>query len=196
MLTEWSICIIAIFRAILNADSHYMKKNFPSYAGVACLLGGLETNLSIVNACLPVMQPVITKVSTKLKSTFSSSRRTSDNGSSTFNSKDQQNAFRLGSAEKRKSGSLEGHPTAFSFDDTLPGSLGSTNESIVTVSETKEAACVENENESCRYYLQQSVKPPDGIGVTKAWTVSSAKSPKGRKKFWCQSPISSLLIPF
>ena len=38
------------------------------------LWSALEPTLSIVNACLPILQPVFMVVSTKLKSTFSSSR--------------------------------------------------------------------------------------------------------------------------
>ncbi|OCL13442.1 hypothetical protein AOQ84DRAFT_436331 [Glonium stellatum] len=67
------ICAISIGRAVLNSKSHYMATDFPSYAGVAVLLGALEANLSIVNACLPLFQPILTNLAQKLRSSFSRS---------------------------------------------------------------------------------------------------------------------------
>lgn len=50
-----------------------MAADFPSYAGVAELLGALEANLSIVNACLPLFQPIMSSLAHKVRSSFSRS---------------------------------------------------------------------------------------------------------------------------
>ena len=61
-----------------------MALDFPRYAGQVVILATIESNLGVINVCLPVMQPVLSNFTTKFKSLLSSIG--SDSGSSSGSS--------------------------------------------------------------------------------------------------------------
>ncbi|EPE34577.1 hypothetical protein GLAREA_10271 [Glarea lozoyensis ATCC 20868] len=64
------ICIITILRAASNQQFDY--NDIPYSAAMDALWTGLEPTLSIINACLTILQPLFTTFSTSIKSSFSS----------------------------------------------------------------------------------------------------------------------------
>ncbi|KAI1412246.1 hypothetical protein F5Y13DRAFT_200245 [Hypoxylon sp. FL1857] len=52
------ICVISMTRLVYNTREEWMLAHFTEYGGIACLLGALEANLSIICACLPLIQPL------------------------------------------------------------------------------------------------------------------------------------------
>ncbi|KAF2681996.1 hypothetical protein K458DRAFT_371306 [Lentithecium fluviatile CBS 122367] len=70
------ICAISMTRLVYNTRQGWMLTHFTEYAGTATLLGALEANLSIVCACLPLLQPLFVNFSERMKSKFSSDHST------------------------------------------------------------------------------------------------------------------------
>jgi hypothetical protein len=64
---------VSLARLVHNTRHTYMLTHFTEYAGIAVLLGALEVNLSIVCACLPVLQPLSNLNIEKARSTLGSS---------------------------------------------------------------------------------------------------------------------------
>jgi hypothetical protein len=64
---------VSLARLVHNTRQTYMLTHFTEYAGIAVLLGALEVNLSIVCACLPVLQPLSNLNIEKARSTLGSS---------------------------------------------------------------------------------------------------------------------------
>lgn len=88
-----------------------MLTHFTEYAGIAALLGALEANLSIVCACLPLFQPIITSLSEKIRSTFNSDRSLIRGVLNPFSSKSRsrkntRGSMKLDSSTDRKGSSL------------------------------------------------------------------------------------------
>ncbi len=85
------ICVISIFRAVLNNNQTLQETDFPTYAGIAITLAAFETNLSIICASLPVMQPMMKLLPQMMKSVFSrSSADHSSDRRAIWSSKDQR----------------------------------------------------------------------------------------------------------
>ncbi|KAI0128226.1 hypothetical protein F4776DRAFT_672351 [Hypoxylon sp. NC0597] len=54
------ICVISMTRLVYNTREEWMLAHFTEYGGTACLLGALEANLSIICACLPLINSLVT----------------------------------------------------------------------------------------------------------------------------------------
>ncbi|OTA95525.1 hypothetical protein M434DRAFT_9771 [Hypoxylon sp. CO27-5] len=54
------ICVISMTRLVYNTREEWMLAHFTEYGGTACLLGALEANLSIICACLPLINSLFT----------------------------------------------------------------------------------------------------------------------------------------
>ncbi|OTA58318.1 hypothetical protein K449DRAFT_449111 [Hypoxylon sp. EC38] len=54
------ICVISMTRLVYNTREEWMLAHFTEYGGIACLLGALEANLSIICACLPLINSLFT----------------------------------------------------------------------------------------------------------------------------------------
>lgn len=71
-LNLYRICAISLARLYYNAQATFIATQFTEYAGIAAILGGLEVNLSIICACLPLFPALLPPISRQLKSTFGS----------------------------------------------------------------------------------------------------------------------------
>lgn len=70
------ICAVSLTRLVYNTRQDYMVTHFTEYAGIVALLGALEANLSIVCACLPMLQSIIVTFGQGIRSKLSIDRST------------------------------------------------------------------------------------------------------------------------
>jgi len=165
------ICVISALQAVLNEDTKLQDTNFPVYTGEAVLLGNLEATFSIINANLPLLQPVATAIATKIKSTFtgSGSESTTLNQGSEWNPKKQTRNFQFAGSERTQFQRLQDHLYPMSATgNTLTSFALRTENEIEGGLELKVMRDVEH----------GVVKPDSAIAVTSAWNVSSNSVPE------------------
>ncbi|KAF4629302.1 hypothetical protein G7Y89_g8852 [Cudoniella acicularis] len=163
------ICIISILRAVLNATS-LLSTDFPLYIAESSLLGLLEANFSIINACLPLLQPVATVISHKLKSLSSGfgSRGTTlkNQGALSMSTRKSTRKTPFGGSEDAKFKRLQDHLYPLSYD------------SVTQVTNTGIEATCGASNEELELRELDSIakgesKRNQRITVTNAWKVDS-----------------------
>jgi len=183
------VCIISAFRVALNLDLHLQQTDFPRYAGIALILAIFEINLSIICASLPVMQPILTRLSQIIKLTFS---RSSSPHSRT--NKFSRQRFAWSSKGRRQRQQVFGTSNGGSdleagakfkqlHDHLYP--LASTEISYGGNTSTN-SPCYDNNFGSGDVVVemdelaQDPIQPHSAIAVTRAWDVSSKPSGKSR----------------
>lgn len=169
------ICVISIFRAVLNNDVGLQKSDFPYYAGIALILATFENNLSIICASLPVMQPVLKNLTRIIKSTFSrsgGSNTTSPLWSSPPKAKGQRGNPRFGASDEAKFNRLHDHlyPLASSTHQL------SYEGAAATTRNTAERAGSGDVLVEMDDLQREATQPHSAIAVTRAWEVSSKAS--------------------
>lgn len=152
-----------------NTNAKAIATDFPGYAGEVILLAILETNLSIINACLPLMQPVLTSVSTKVRSILTSTSITLVQG----RFKPSQRDVRFQGSEdaqfKRLHDNL--YPLSFNATTQLSDGVGTINE----IEGVRGYDCADVEMDDLRHMEQAPVKEDRAIKVTKTWNVSPSR---------------------
>lgn len=164
------ICVISAFRAVVNKDTSLQRRDFPYYAGIAIILAAFENNLSIICASLPVMQPVLTNLTQKIRSTFSryGTNSTSDQRLG-WSSKGHRNPKFGGSgSEEAKFNRLRDH--LYPLASTQLPYEGTTTQTTVEGTGSGDVV-VEMDD-----LQQDATQPHSAIAVTRAWKVSSNPS--------------------
>lgn len=136
---------------------------------MAVLLAGLETTLSIINACLPVMQPMLNLLSTKLKESLRGTRDNFSDGRPTKSSRTARRNVRFGGGEEAKFDRLQEHLFPISDNDTTLLSFSTRTENHVAGPVGKE----DLEMNDLEHLHREPVESQGSIAVTKAWKVSS-----------------------
>ena len=172
-LMKLRICVISAFRAAINAEKRFMESDFPSYAGVTVLLATLEITLSIVSACLPLLQPVLSIISSKVKSTFTRTSNAALKGRQQWSSKQTQRNFRFPGSEGAQFKRLHDRLYPLSATGTTQFSYGDVTENHIRGPGESERSATELDDLSQSRQVQTS-QPHNAISVTKMWNVSSS----------------------
>lgn len=140
---------------------------------MAVLLGGLEATLSIINACLPVMQPMLNLLSAKLKTSLRGTRDTPTAERPTKSSIIGIRNLRFGGGEEANFNRLHDHLYPVSENDTTLLSLNTRTETHIARYGGREDV----EMNHLEHLQREPLEPHSSIAVTKAWSVSS-KAPE------------------
>ncbi|KAI0888724.1 uncharacterized protein GGS22DRAFT_152222 [Annulohypoxylon maeteangense] len=186
------ICVISITRLVYNTRAEWMVTHFTEYGGIACLLGALEANLSIICACLPTMQPLMTSFTGRVKSSFSSDAGGLKGLYNNFSSRYLRpvpGSMKIGSSTDRRatmyieddleSARLQKHVDKLYPLNTTLASRTSLSEEIGWTQQTRCFTQVDSANsksgdESVELAkLGEKVEPYSAINVTKSWKVNS-----------------------
>ncbi|KAI1386116.1 uncharacterized protein F4822DRAFT_306263 [Hypoxylon trugodes] len=187
------ICVISITRLAYNTNQTWMTAHFTEYGAIACILGALEANLSIVCACLPTLPPLLSAFKGRVKSSFGSNNGGIKGVFSNFSTKDRRptrNSIKLDSTNFRpRNMSIEDDVESVRLQNQVDklyplnamlasrasvereiGWMSQTGRSYARVASTISGSSGDAALEMAR--LGEKVEPYSAINVTKSWRVN------------------------